>query len=89
MRATAGQSNAWLRSRMAELNITSLEELGERCGSDKGNLSRVFSQKQRPRVDALEPLATALQVNVYEVLVRIGAVDTDQGDKTTFIWPNA
>jgi len=96
MHATPEQSAAWLRFRMAELGITSLEELAERCGSDKGNLSRIFRQQQRPRVDALEPLATGLHVGVYEILVRIGAVDpendippvvTKTGRRVTFSWP--
>lgn len=96
MHATPEQSFAWLRSRMLELSITSLKELAERCGSDKGNLSRIFHQQQRPRVDALEPLAAGLEISVYELLVRIGAVDplddqppvvTRQGQKIRFTWP--
>jgi transcriptional regulator with XRE-family HTH domain len=96
MRATPEQSSVWLRARMDELGIATLEELAGLCGSDKGNLSRVFHQKQRPRVDALEPMAGALQVSVYELLVRIGAVDPDndlppqrtrRGQKTTYTWP--
>lgn len=81
---------------MQELGIASLEELAERCESDKGNLSRIFHQQQRPRVDALEPLAAGLEVSVYELLVRIGAVDpaldtppmvSKSGKKITFSWP--
>lgn len=96
MYATPEQSVTWLRFRMAELGIPSLEDLADRCGSDKGNLSRIFRQQQRPRVDALEPLAAGLHVGVYEVLVRIGAVDPDTdtppvvtrvGKKLTFTWP--
>ena len=96
MRATPEQSSAWLRSRMDELGITFLEELAERCNSDKGNLSRIFRQQQRPRVDALEFLAYGLEIGVYETLVRIGAVDpvrdtvptvTKKGQTVTFTWP--
>lgn len=96
MHATPEQSVAWLRARMDDLGISSLDELAERCGSDKGNLSRIFRQQQRPRVDALEPLAIGLDVSVYEVLVRIGAVDPEDdtppvarksGQKVTFTWP--
>jgi transcriptional regulator with XRE-family HTH domain len=97
MHATPEQSYAWLRERMGELNIQSLKELADRCGSDKGNISRIFHQLQRPRVDALEPLAFGLEVSVYELLVRIGAIDPieDQppvvrqaGKRVTFLWPN-
>lgn len=78
--ASPQQSAAWLQSRMLELEIASLHDLAERAGTDKGNLSRIFRQLQRPRVDALEPLAAALEINVYELLVRIGAVDPDRHD---------
>jgi len=83
---------------MDELGIASLDALAEVCGSDKGNLSRIFRQQQRPRVDALEPLAIGLQVSVYEILVRIGAVDPEDdtppvvrraGQTVTFTWPKA
>jgi transcriptional regulator with XRE-family HTH domain len=96
MHATPEQSAAWLRFRMGELGIDSLEALAELCGSDKGNLSRIFRQQQRPRVDALEPLAAGLDVSVYELLVRIGAVDPDddtppvvakRGQTLRFTWP--
>jgi len=97
MHATPEQSFAWLRDRMGELEISSLEDLAERCGSDKGNISRIFHQQQRPRVDALEPLAFGLEVSVYELLVRIGAVDPTEdqppvvqraGQRITFNWPD-
>ena len=98
MHATPEQSFAWLRSRMVDLDIASLEELASRCGSDKGNISRIFHQQQRPRIDALEPLAVGLEVSVYELLVRIGAVDPDEdappvvtrvGQKIDFRWPKS
>lgn len=78
--ASPRQSQSWLRQRMADLGIDSLEDLAGLAGTDKGNLSRIFRQAQRPRVDALEPLAAALEVSVYELLVRIGAVDPDRDD---------
>lgn len=78
--ASHTQSQAWLRQRMSELGIASLDELAALAGTDKGNLSRIFRQAQRPRVDALEPLAAALEISVYELLVRIGAVDPDRDD---------
>ena len=97
MYATPEQSVAWLRARMEELELTSLEEVAELCGSDKGNISRIFHQKQRPRVDALEPMAAGLEVSVYELLVRIGAVDPDsieppvvrrKSGKAVVTWPS-
>ena len=97
MYATPEQSSEWLRARMNTLGISSLDELAEMAGTDKGNLSRIFRQLQRPRVDALEPLASMLEVSVYELLVRMGAVDPDRDDvpqvkrgkaATTFTWPS-
>ena len=97
MHASADQSQAWLRHRMAELDIASLDELASRCGSDKGNLSRIFRHLQSPRVDALEPLAAALEMGVYELLVRLGVVDPEadspprvsrSGQTVTFTWPS-
>ena len=96
MRATPEQSQDWLYARMGELGMHSLAELAEMTGSDKGNLSRIFRQLQSPRVDALEPLAAGLQIGVYELLVRIGAVDPAadlapivrrSGDTVEFLWP--
>lgn len=96
MHATPEQTQAWVRARMAELGVSSLDELAKRCGSDKGNLSRIFRHLQSPRVDALEPLAAGLDVGVYELLVRIGVVDPDadtphvvrrRGQTVTFTWP--
>ena len=91
MRATPEQTTAWLRSRMSELGIGSLGALADACQSDKGNLSRIFRQQQRPRVDALEPMAAGLQVPIMELLIRIGAVD-DQGRwlesaPESLVWP--
>ncbi len=94
--ATPTQSSAWLRERMEELDIPSLEDLASLAGTDKGNLSRIFRHLQRPRVDALEPLAAALEISVYELLVRIGAVDPGRDDipqvargsrSQVFTWP--
>ena len=95
--ATPEQSAAWVQARMEQLGISGLAELAEIAGSDKGNLSRIFRQLQRPRVDAIEPLAAALEVSVYELLVRIGVVDPDRDDVpkvsrikggTSFTWPD-
>lgn len=82
---------------MAQLGLSNLDELAVRCESDKGNLSRIFRQQQRPRVDALEPLANGLDISIYELLVRIGAVDPDADHKPQvrrvkgkiqFTWPD-
>jgi transcriptional regulator with XRE-family HTH domain len=77
---TPKQSAQWLRMRMDECGYTSLDDLAVVAGIDKGNVSRIFRQLQRPRVDVLELLASALQVNVYELLIQMGVVDPDRRD---------
>ena len=77
-------------------------DAGEQFAFQRGKVflpacvARIFRQQQRPRVDALEPLAAGLQVSIYELLVRIGAVDPDDdrlpnstshGKNLTFTWP--
>jgi len=95
--ATPDQSSMWLHARMDELDIPSLDHLAALSGIDKGNLSRIFRQVQRPRVTALEPLAAALRVSIHELLVRIGAVDPHRHDspamesdttRSVFQWPS-
>jgi len=97
MRASPEQSHAWLHQRMREIGVQSLSELAVICRSDKGNISRIFHLQQVPRVDAIEPLAIGLQVSVYELLVRVGAVDPNEdnpptvrqvGDIIQFHWPS-
>lgn len=97
MYATPKQSAAWLKDRMAAQGYRSLDELAGAAATDKGNLSRIFRQMQSPRVDALEPLAAALDVSVYELLVRIGAVDPARkdipsstgGKAVKYTWPSS
>jgi transcriptional regulator with XRE-family HTH domain len=58
---------------MGLLSISTVEELGELAGINKGTISKYFHQKQRPTVDALPGLCSALQVSPETLLVAIGA----------------
>lgn len=45
----------------------SQDELADRCGTTKSNLSRIEKNKQWPREDLLEKIASALDVRVYQL----------------------
>jgi transcriptional regulator with XRE-family HTH domain len=62
----------WLKTRLDELELNSLEQLSELSGIHKGTLSKYFHQIQRPTVNALEPLCVALQVSPNTLLVALG-----------------
>jgi hypothetical protein len=62
----------WLYSRMEELGIHNLEEAGERCGVNKGNLYRYFTWATRPSIDVLPKLCNGLDASPDEVLVALG-----------------
>jgi transcriptional regulator with XRE-family HTH domain len=67
------ESWSWLSAQMKLLSISTVEELGDLAGINKGTISKYFHQKQRPTVDALPGLCNALQVSPETLLVAIGA----------------
>jgi transcriptional regulator with XRE-family HTH domain len=66
-------SKSWLRNRLKELDIKSLDQLSEISGIDPGSISRYFSQERRPSIDVVEPLSKALNVSTDELLRVLGA----------------
>lgn len=68
------ESSEWLRSRMENLGIVSLEELHRLTGIDKGSLSRYFRQERIPSVDVIAPLCEALEVSPESLLIALGAI---------------
>lgn len=72
---TPDESMKWLRQRMAELDISGLEELHAQCGIDKGSISRYFRQERVPGIDVIAPLCEALQVSPETLLVALGAIE--------------
>ena len=58
---------------MGELQIDTIETLGQLAGMNKGTLSKYFHQKQRPSIDALPGLCAALQVAPESLLIAMGA----------------
>ena len=68
----AGQE--WLKIRMAELKIGSIDDLAHVTGINKGTLSRYFRQIQRPSIDVIPVLCNALQVSPETLLRALGVV---------------
>ena len=74
-RYTPQESSDWLRRRIVDLGIGSLDELAILTGIDKGTLSRYFRQERRPSIDMVAPLCQALKVAPETLLIALGAID--------------
>ena len=74
IRLTSEESQSWLRSRMAEVGISSFDELQEFSGIDKGSISRYFRRERIPGIDVVEPLCKALKVSPETILSVLGAI---------------
>lgn len=58
----------WLRSRMADLDYSSLEEVASELGINRGNLYRYFTLETRPSVAMVNPMCEVLQTTPEELL---------------------
>ena len=74
-RYTSEESSDWLRRRIVDLGIGSLDELANLTGIDKGTLSRYFRQERRPSIDMVAPLCQTLKVAPETLLIALGAID--------------
>ena len=74
MRYTAKQTEKFFIEQLEFLGITQAE-LGERAGFTPADISRYKSQKQRPRIEHIEQLAIALELDVISVMIGLGALD--------------
>lgn len=74
MKLSPVQTAQWLGERLSYLGLTQ-EELAERAGITPADVSRYKNHKQRPRIDQVEKLAAALEVNVMDMLIGLGAID--------------
>jgi transcriptional regulator with XRE-family HTH domain len=68
------EDSNWISNRMSEVGIKSLSELELKTGINRGTLSRYFRGVQRPSIDALPALCSALEVSP-ETLLRALGVD--------------
>ena len=62
----------WLQDRMSALELTSLEQVAQRCGLNRGNLFRYFNFETRPSIDVLPLLCVGLKSSPEEVLMALG-----------------
>jgi transcriptional regulator with XRE-family HTH domain len=67
------KSKKWLQDAMAKNSISTLEDLSNITGIDPGSISRYFSLERRPSIDAIGPLAEALNVTHSDLLNALGA----------------
>lgn len=74
MKLTSNQTAIWFASRLEVLGL-SQEQLADRAGMSPADVSRYKQHKQRPRIDQVDRLAAALEVDVLEVLIGLGAID--------------
>ena len=73
-RITPEESSIWLRERMDALGISSLDELHQKTGIDKGSLSRYFRHERVPGLDVIGPLCETLEVSPETLLIALGAI---------------
>lgn len=57
---------------MATLEISSLEELAQQTGIDRGTVYRYFNRQQEPGARTIQPLCNALEVEPEELLRALG-----------------
>ena len=68
------ESNDWLLQKMKSAGISTLEDLAQQTGIDRGTLSRYFRQERRPSIDVIGPICDALKVSPETLLIGLGAL---------------
>lgn len=97
MKYTPEQTDKFFRDRLEVLGITQAE-LAERAGFTPADISRYKSQRQRPRIENIEALAEALELDVLTVMIGLGAINPQglatpkvvahsKGKITKITWP--
>ena len=76
MKFTSEETTKWVDQRFAHLGVTAAE-FARNVGITEADLSRYKHQKQRPRVELLDRLADAFQVDIITILVVLGAIEPD------------
>ncbi len=59
---------------MKSAGISTLEDLAQLTGLDRGTLSRYFHQERRPSIDVIAPICEALNVSPETLLIGLGAL---------------
>jgi transcriptional regulator with XRE-family HTH domain len=68
------ESRLWLKTRLQESGLKTIDNLAKKTGINKGTISKYFRQKQRPTVDVLVVLAGAMELSPSDVLIGLGAL---------------
>ncbi|MEN9752702.1 MAG: hypothetical protein RL670_393 [Actinomycetota bacterium] len=66
---------AWLQEQLERTEIGTLSELAEITGINKGTLSKYFHGLQRPAIDVVGPLCSALKVSPESLLRALNALN--------------
>ncbi len=69
----SSDSMAWLNRRLSISKIGTLSNLARLTGINKGTLSKYFHGTQRPSIDVVEPLCTALHCSPETLLRALNA----------------
>jgi len=76
MKMTPQETSDWFTLRYEYLGLTQ-EEFAEKVNISGGNISRYKQQKVKPRIEQVESLAEAFEVNLLTLLIVLGVVDPD------------
>jgi transcriptional regulator with XRE-family HTH domain len=71
---TSTESMSWLQKQLDKSGVKSISQLARITGINKGTLSKYFRQIQRPTIDVVAILCTALSATPSEVLFGLGAI---------------
>ena len=75
---TETDSLVWLQQQLEKTGLGTISQLAEVTKINKGTLSKYFRGLQRPSIDVIEPLCTALQVSPETLLRALNALSSKQ-----------
>jgi transcriptional regulator with XRE-family HTH domain len=75
---TETDSLVWLHEQLEKTGLGSISQLAEVTKINKGTLSKYFRGLQRPSIDVIEPLCTALKVSPETLLRALNALGSSQ-----------
>ena len=78
------ESSSWLREQMLARDIETFDELQDKTGIHKGNLSRYFRQQQSPSVRVIPALCDALGCSPHSLLIGLGVIAPSDEDALAF-----
>jgi transcriptional regulator with XRE-family HTH domain len=70
---SANDSLEWLYGQLENTGIGTMSNLARETGINKGTLSKYFRGVQRPSIDVIGPLCSALKVSPETLLVAMNA----------------